>query len=63
MDSKKLYSYGRYSCSKGDFAQAKATLNSIIESYTGDPDLVELAKQKLEQIEEMENRARKIKSG
>ncbi len=44
---------------KGDFAQAKATLNSIIESYTGDPDLVELAKQKLEQIEEMEKSGKK----
>lgn len=39
---------------KGDFAQAKATLNSIIDSYTGDPELVQLAQQKLEQIEEME---------
>ncbi len=39
---------------KGDFAQAKATLNSIIENFTGDPALVELARQKLAQIEEME---------
>ncbi|MBK7443477.1 MAG: tetratricopeptide repeat protein [Bacteroidetes bacterium] len=42
------------SAAKGDFAQAKATLNSIIENYKGDPALVELAKQKLDQIEEME---------
>ena len=42
------------SAAKGDFAQAKATLNSIIDNYKGDPALVELAKQKLDQIEEME---------
>lgn len=39
---------------KGDFAQAKATLNSIIDNFKGDPALIELAKQKLEQIEQME---------
>lgn len=47
------------SAAKGDFAQAKATLNSIINSYKGDPALVDLAKQKLEQIEEMEKSGRK----
>jgi len=44
---------------RGDFAQAKATLNSIINNYDGDPALVELARQKLEQIEEMEKAGRK----
>ncbi|HMX04102.1 MAG TPA: tetratricopeptide repeat protein [Chitinophagales bacterium] len=44
---------------KGDYAQAKATLNSIISGYKGDPELVELAKQKLEQIEEMEKSGRR----
>ena len=39
---------------KGDFAQAKATLNSIIDNYTGDPSLVDLAREKLAQIEQME---------
>jgi tetratricopeptide (TPR) repeat protein len=42
------------SAAKGDFAQAKATLNSIIENYKGDQELIDLAKQKLAQIEEME---------
>jgi len=42
------------SAAKGDFAQAKATLNSIIDNYKGDPALVELARQKLDQIAEME---------
>ena len=47
------------SAAKGDFAQAKATLNSIIDNYKGDPALVELAKQKLEQIEQMEKSGRR----
>ncbi len=47
------------SAAKGDFVQAKATLNSIIDGYTGDPDLVQLAQQKLEQIEEMEKSGKK----
>lgn len=42
------------SAAKGDYAQAKATLNSIIDNYEGDPELIQLAKQKLEQVEEME---------
>ncbi|MEZ5015088.1 MAG: hypothetical protein R2794_12430 [Chitinophagales bacterium] len=47
------------SAAKGEYAQAKATLNSIINGYTGDPALVELAKQKLKQIEEMEKAGRR----
>ena len=47
------------SAAKGDYAQAKATLNSIIENYTGNPDLVELAQEKLRQIEEMEKNNKK----
>ena len=35
------------------------TLNSIIDNYKGDPALVELAKQKLEQIEQMEKSGRR----
>lgn len=42
------------SAAKGEYAQAKASLKSIIDNYEGDPALIELAKQKLEQIEEME---------
>ncbi len=53
------------SAAKGDFAQAKATLNSIIDNYTGNPDLVELAKEKLKEIEAMEknNRRKPVDEG
>jgi tetratricopeptide (TPR) repeat protein len=47
------------SAAKGDYAQAKASLRSIIDNYEGDPDLIELAKFKLEQVEEMERNARR----
>lgn len=42
-----------------DYAQAKATLNSIIDNYKGDQSLIDLAKQKLRQIEEMEKNGKK----
>ena len=45
---------------KGDYAQAKASLRSIIDNYEGDPELVELAQFKLEQVEEMERNGRVI---
>lgn len=48
------------SASKGEYAQAKASLRSIIENYEGDPQLVELAKIKLQQIEELEKGARRL---
>ncbi len=44
---------------KGDYAQAKATLNSIIDNYSGNADLFDLAKQKLDQIEELEQANKK----
>ena len=42
---------------KGDYAQAKHRC-SIIDNYEGDPELVELAQFKLEQVEEMERNGR-----
>ncbi|MBC8046535.1 MAG: tetratricopeptide repeat protein, partial [Fimbriimonadaceae bacterium] len=48
------------SAAKGDYAQAKATLKSIIDNYEGDPALLELTKQKLEQVEEMEKSGKRI---
>ncbi len=42
---------------KGEFAQAKATLKSVINNYQGDAELVELAKLKLKQVEEVEKRS------
>ncbi len=48
------------SASKGEYAQAKASLRSIIDNYHGDPQLVELAKIKLQQVEELEKSSRRI---
>lgn len=44
---------------KGEFAQAKASLRSIIDNYQGDQELIDLAVFKLEQIEEMERNNRR----
>lgn len=49
------------SAAKGEYTQAKATLKSIIDNYEGDPDLLELAKQKLEQVEQMEKSDKRVK--
>ncbi len=48
---------------KGEFAQAKASLRSIIENYEGDEELIELARFKLEQVEEMERNSRRQNDG
>ncbi|MFN3940602.1 MAG: tetratricopeptide repeat protein, partial [Chitinophagales bacterium] len=48
------------SAARGEYAQAKASLRSIIDNYTGDPQLVELAKMKLAQIEQLEQGAKRI---
>ena len=48
---------------KGEFAQAKASLRSIIENYEGDEELIELARFKLEQVEEMERNSRRVNDG
>lgn len=48
------------SAARGEYAQAKASLRSIIDNYSGDPQLVELAKIKLQQIEQLEQGAKRI---
>lgn len=39
---------------QGELVQAKAALRSIVDSYTGDPALLQLAKDKLNALEQME---------
>lgn len=39
----------------GDLFQAKATLQSIVDNYDGDKELIELAKDNIKKIEEMES--------
>jgi len=35
---------------KGDTLQAKSTLESVIQNYEGDDDIIPLAKQRLQQL-------------
>ena len=45
--------------SKGNVLQAKQTLQSIVDNYDGDEELIETAKQKLLQLTEEQDKTRK----
>ncbi len=47
--------------SKGNILQAKQTLQSIVDNYEGDEELLETAKQKLLELNEAQNKARQEK--
>lgn len=45
---------------EGEYIQARASLSSIVDNYTGDPALVEIARKKLKEIESKERSKSKI---
>ncbi len=47
---------------KGDYFNARASLESVVETYKGDPELLERAKRKLARLDELEKDTNKVES-